>query len=53
MLIPPSEFCVGFLGEASFKKNRLLHLGVRGQVREQKIKEGGEDNGLVCVPYEK
>ena len=52
-LPPATELRIGFHRETSFKKDRLLHLGARGQVREQKIKEGGEEDGFVCVADEK
>jgi hypothetical protein len=49
----PSAFCVGFLRQTAFAKDGFLHLGIRGQIREQKIEESGEDNGLICVADEK
>jgi hypothetical protein len=49
----PSELGVGLPRQAPFAKDDLLHFGIRGQIHEQEIKEGREDDALVCVAYEK
>ncbi len=49
----PSAFRVGFLRQTTFAKDGFLHFGVRRQIREQKIEESGENDGLVCVADEK
>jgi hypothetical protein len=49
----PPAFRVGLLGQTAFAKDGFLHFGIRGQIREQKIEESGEDDGLVCVADEK
>lgn len=49
----PPALRVGFPRQTAFAKDGLLHFAVQGQIREQQIKERGEEDGLICVADEK